>query len=251
MKVQTDIKQRICGLFEVTETGDGGWCVVTPLQYSGSNDHVVIHIQATDAGWRLHDNGDAILNANLLGFDTDTDALARWVSELDEQGPVSYDAESELLCANTHHDNLLAPYLFRVAEAALGLFTTATQRSERRTSHFKTQLQEVVSSIALGLNVPMASEVELPIAGGLTADFVFEGTNPLIIVAATSTARLLEAEIIFMQYRHQKMPGFVLAIAENAQAVGRKQFDRANFYTGKTVGFDRAHLPELIKACLE
>lgn len=65
MKIQTDIKQRICGLFEVTETEDGGWCVVTPLQYSGSNDHVVIHIQAMDTGWRLHDNGDAIFNAHV------------------------------------------------------------------------------------------------------------------------------------------------------------------------------------------
>lgn len=251
MKVQTDIKHRICSLFDVTETDDGGCCVVTPMQYTGSNDHVVVHIKANEGGWVLHDNGDAVLNANMLGFDTGTEALERWASELNDHGPVSYDADTELLCTNTTNSNLLAPYLFRVAEAALGLFTTATQRNERRASNFKSQLHEVVTDIAVSLNFPLACDVDLPIAGGLTADFVINAPAPLIIVAATSTARLLEAEIIFMQYRHQKMPGFVLAIAETAQAVGRKQFDRANFYTGKTVGFDRAHLPELIKGCLE
>jgi hypothetical protein len=119
--------------------------------------------------------------------------------DLHDHGPVCYDAETELLSASTNNHNLLAPYLFRVAEAALGLFTTATQRSERRVSNFKSQLNEVVTSIAAALNVNVATDVELPIVGGLTADFVFDGANPLIVVAATSTAQLPEAEMIFMQ----------------------------------------------------
>ena len=131
MKVQTDIKQRICGLFEVTRTEDGGWCVVTPMQYTGSNDHVVVYIQQTANGWLLHDNGDAVLNANLLGFDTGTDALERWASDLNDHGPVCYDTETELLSASTNNHNLLAPYLFRVAETALGLFAIVTQRSQQ------------------------------------------------------------------------------------------------------------------------
>jgi Domain of unknown function DUF1828 len=127
MNVQTDIKQCICGLFEVTGTEDNGWCVVTPMQYTGSNDHVVVHIQQAANGWTLHDHGEAILNANLLGFDTATEALERWASDLNDHGPVCYAAETELLSASTNNHNLFAPYLFRVAEAALGLFTIATQ----------------------------------------------------------------------------------------------------------------------------
>ena len=57
--------------------------------------------------------------------------------------------------------------------------------------------------------------------------------RPLIVIAASSAARLLEAEVIHMQYLYTQQPGFVLAIAESEQAVGKKQFKRANFYTGK------------------
>jgi hypothetical protein len=145
----------------------------------------------------------------------------------------------------------LNAYVFRVAESAQQLFTIATQRQERRAhGDFRDRVGEVVRSVATSENKAVLSDVNLPIAGGLTADFVIEHDEPLIVIAATSVARLMEAEIIFMQYRHQKIPGFVLAIAENPQAVGRKQFDRANYYTGKTVSFSPPDLAELVKSRL-
>lgn len=250
MKVQTNIKHNLCALFEVTETENGGWCVVTPLQYSGSNDNIVIHIQPKGDGWKIHDNGDAVMNANMLGFDTAIDAIDRWAEELHMHSPVRFNENEELLTADSDKEILLAPYVFRVAEAAQQLYTLATQRQERRSSTFKQEVADVVTAVALSLQKTPHQDVELPIAGGLTADFVIEQAEPLIVIAATSVARLMEAELIYLQYRLQNMPGFVLAIAETPQSVGRKQFDRANYYTGKTVTFDKNHLAELVKSQL-
>jgi len=250
MKVLANIKHSLCALFDVTETADGGWCIVTPMQYSGSNDHVVIHIRSTVSGWAIHDNGDAVMNANLLGYDVRIEAVDRWCEEMKLYGPAKYDPDEEMVVAYTDNENLLAPYVFRVAEAAQQLFTIATQRPERRPSMFKERVESVVESVAASLGKDVQHDVDLPIAGGLTADFVVDQEEPLIVIAATSVARLMEAELIFMQYRHQKMPGFILAVAESPNAVGRKQFDRANYYTGKTVSFDQNHLAELVASRL-
>jgi hypothetical protein len=53
-----------------------------------------------------------------------------------------------------------------------------------------------------------------------------------------------------MQYRAMHMPGHVLAIAENQQAVGKTEFERANYYTWKTVVFDARNLRSLIGSVL-
>ena len=50
-----------------------------------------------------------------------------------------------------------------------------------------------------------------------------------------------------MRYLYTKQPGFVLAIAESELAVGKKQFLRANFYTGKTVPFMPLELGQLVR----
>ncbi|MDR5829774.1 hypothetical protein P9250_18020 [Caballeronia sp. LP006] len=84
----------------------------------------------------------------------------------------------------------------------------------------------------------------------MIADHVIDTPTPSIVIAATSAKRLLEGEIIHLQYRAQKMPGAVLAIAESQQAVGKIQFERANYYTWKTVVFDARNLRSLISATL-
>ena len=96
------------------------------------------------------------------------------------------------------------------------------------------------------MNVGVKSDVELPIAGGLKADHVIDTKTPLIVVTATSPTRLLEAEIIFMQYRADGKPGYILAVAESQGAVGKKQFERANYYTHKTVVFEQNLLRQVI-----
>ena len=56
---------------------------------------------------------------------------------------------------------------------------------------------------------------------------------PLFVIAASSATRLLEAEVIHMQYRYTKQRGFILAVAESEKVVGKKQFHPLN-YLGKT-----------------
>ena len=58
---------------------------------------------------------------------------------------------------------------------------------------------------------------------------------------------MLEAEVIHMQYRYTKQRGFILAVAESEKAVGKKQFHRANYYTGKTVEFSACDFGQLLR----
>ncbi len=82
----------------------------------------------------------------------------------------------------------------------------------------------------------------------MEADHVIgEAANPLIVIAATSATRLLEAEVIHMQYRYTNQPRFVLAVVESDKAVGIKQFHRANYYTGKTVQFSAFDFGQLLR----
>ncbi len=48
----------------------------------------------------------------------------------------------------------------------------------------------------------------------------------------------------------QKTPGFVLAVVESQKAVGKKQFERANYYTGKTMIFDADNFKSLVATSL-
>ena len=50
-----------------------------------------------------------------------------------------------------------------------------------------------------------------------------------------------------MQYRYTKQRGFILAVAESEKVVGKKQFHRANYYTGKTVEFSACDFGQLLR----
>ena len=51
-----------------------------------------------------------------------------------------------------------------------------------------------------------------------------------------------------MQYRVEKIPGTVIAAVESQKSVGTKQYERANYYTGKTVTFNPTDFESLIKS---
>jgi hypothetical protein len=161
--------------------------------------------------------------ANMADGDSESEAVKRWIDELPE-GSVTID-EDETLIVYGHDPRLIAPSIFRVAEAAQHLYALATSRGSDRQAHasdFKDRLAKTISEISKDLGLAHASDVELPISGGLTADHVIDTPVPLIVMAASSTTRLLEAEIVHMQYKAQKTPGFVLAVVESQKAVGKK-----------------------------
>lgn len=243
--VTTDIKRAICSLFEVHADEGGVQRIVTPLEYPGSNDQIVIRVRpsADSGGFDIDENGEAAFYASLNGGDIDSEAVERWALELPV--PVKF-TEDEKITAFAKDELLIAPYIFRVAEAAQQLHSIATARADRQTSDFRDRIKMMVSEIASALNVSLQSDVELPIAGGLKADHLLGTQSPLIIIAATSPARLLEAEVIYMQYRADKKPGYVLAVAENQTVVGKKQFERANYYTNKSVIYNPDAFRQLI-----
>ncbi len=57
--------------------------------------------------------------------------------------------------------------------------------------------------------------------------------------------------MIYMQYKVQKVNGYVLAIAESQKSVTKKQFERASYFTDKTVVFDAGNLKGMIASSLQ
>lgn len=247
MVISKSLKSMICSLFEVYEDDGGVQRVVTPMEYAGSNDSVVVRIRPLQNGFSIDENGEAAHYAMMNGGDIDSDVVVRWLAELKENSQIVFD-EKESLSTQVLDDRLIAPSIFRVAEAAQQLHAIATARADRRHSDFKEVLKSIVIEAANELKVSYSADVELPIAGGLKADYVLGGVAPMIVIAASSAIRLLEAEIIYMQYRAEKKAGYVLAVAESQNAVGRKQYERASYYTDKTVVFDNRAFSNLIQS---
>jgi hypothetical protein len=185
----------------------------------------------------------------MAGGDVESEVIARWADELASMGKVKLQ-DDETLSAVTSDPQLIGPLIFRVAEAAQTLYAISTARTERQASDFKARLANVVRAVATDLALGCETDIQLPIAGGLMADHVLQSHTPLIVVAATSATRLLEAEVIHMQYRIERKPGFVLAVVENQNIVGKRQFERANYYTGKTVTFNEHDFGSLLSATL-
>lgn len=234
MAITSDLKHAICSLFEVHADDCGVQRIVTPLEYQGINDQIIIRVRPHGDGFMIDENGETSLYASLNGGDIESEAVERWAEEISLLSPVQF-TDDEKIIAFANSEKLIAPYAFRVAEAAQQLFAIATSRYDRQVSDFKERVKQVVKEISVETNMAWETEVELPIAGGLKADHVLGKDSPLIIIAATSATRLLEAEVIYMQYRAEHKPGYVLAVAENQNAVGKKQYERAAYYTDRAV----------------
>ena len=246
MELNKDLKHAICALFEVHEDEQGVQRVITPLEYPGSSDKVVVRVRPRAGYFQIDENGEAALYASMQGGEIDSEAVARWSEDLHATCGVSFE-DGEQLQAEVKDPQRVAPAIFQVAATAQQMFALATSYKERAASDFKDRVAQVVVDVAKALGMPLRSDVELPFAGNMVADHVIDHSTPLIIIAASSTARLLEAEVIHMQYRYTKQPGFVLAVAESERVVGKKQFHRANYYTGKTVEFSAYDFGQLLR----
>ena len=249
MVITSDLKRAICSLFEVYADEGGVQRIVTPLEYPGSSDRIVVRVRPSDdrLGFVIDENGEAAFYAGLNGGDVESEAIGRWAEELSMSSPVEF-TDDEKLSAFANNERLIAPYVFRVAEAAQQFHAIATARTDRQSNDFKERVKHIVQEIAGELQLPCKFDVELPIAGGLKADHVLGEKSPLIIIAATSATRLLEAEVIYMQYRADKKVGFVLAVAESQASVGKKQYERAAYYTNKAVIFNPDAFGKLISS---
>lgn len=247
MIITQNLKHAICSLFEVHADENGVQRVVTPLEYPGTNDSIVVRVRPSldGHGYVIDENGEAAFYANVNGGDVDSDAVSRWADDLGLASVVKF-TEDEKISVSAKDERLIGPYIFRVAEAAQQLHAIATARADRQISDFKDRIKEIVHEIAREASLTYADDVELPITGGLKADHVIGNNSPLIIISATSSTRLLEAEVIYMQYREEKKQGYVLAVAESQAAVGKKQYERAPYYTNKTVIYNEGAFAKLM-----
>lgn len=244
MNEAADRKREICALFDVHSDEGGVQRIVTPFEYADSGDRIVVRVRPVAGGaWRIDENGEAALHAAMRGGDVDSEASNRWIAEL--PAPLIF-TDDETICARVTEPELVTPYVIRVAEAAQQLHAIATSRSDRQHSGIKQRVANAVRQVAGELGARVESEVMLPLAGAFVADHVIATHQPLILIVATTAARLMEAELIHIQYRAQGRPGAVVAIAESQAAVTRKQFERAGYYTSKTVVFDEQAFPDLL-----
>jgi len=251
MELTAELKRSLSGVFDVQEAGNVVR-VVTPLHYRADGDQIVVRVRrAPGGGWLLDENGEAAFYASLGGANLETESMARWAEALAEHGAVSFDVEAEELTARVADDALLAPAVLRLAEAAHELYSVATAtRPERKPGDLKERVVSTAVEVAQRMKKTYSVDAELPISGGFVADVLIEDEAPLIVIAAATTPRLLEAEVAHMQYRAQGLPGFVLAVVDSNQAIPRKQVERANYYTGKTVSYAPRDLDQLIGAHL-
>jgi hypothetical protein len=251
MEVTANLKHAICALFEVHPDEAGVQRIVTPLEYSGSGDHVVVRVRPTSDGYQIDENGEASLYASMADGDPSAESVLRWAQDLEGQSPVRL-SDDETLQAFAYDERLIASYIFRVAESAQQLYALATSRPPRRISDFKEQVSKAVELAAASTGFSYESDVHLEISGDFVADHVISSSeSPLIIIAASGIQRLLEAEIIHMQYRAEKIPATVIAAVESQKSVGTKQYERANYYTGKTVTFNASDFGSLIKSYIQ
>lgn len=251
MELTTNLKQAICSLFDVHADEHGVQRVVTPLEYSGSGDRIVVRVRPVDGGYQVDENGEAALYASMAGGDVAADVVARWAEEMPGRTPVTFN-DDETLAAIARDERLVPSYIFRVAESAQQLYALASARPPRQASKLKEMVAIAVRDAARSMGLSYESDVPLEIAGDFVADHIIETQTPLIIIAASGIQRLLEAEIIHMQYRMDKIPATVIAAVESQKSVGgAKQFERANYYTGKTVTFNPSHFESLIKSYLQ
>lgn len=248
MGLTASIKQSICHLFEVHDDENGVQRVITPLEYAGTTDRIVVRVRPRGDEFQVDENGEAAFRACMSGGDVETEAIYRWAKELPESSPVSMN-EDEALVATTTNQKLIAAYIFRVAEAAQQLHALATARAPRAVSDFKNRVAQAVEEAAAKANLVVSNDIELEdIAGEFKADHVIHAQRrPLIVIAATGVKRLLEAELIHSAYRHEGIDAYVIAAVDGQQSVGTKQFERANYYTDKTVSFRHKEFSNLIR----
>ena len=116
MELTESLKRTICSLFEVHSDTNGTHRIVTPLEYPGTGDRVVVRVRPKNGSYVIDENGEACLYASMAGGDVESAALGRWSREFAELSPARL-CDDEVIRAMTHDEGSIASYVFRVAEA--------------------------------------------------------------------------------------------------------------------------------------
>lgn len=231
-----------CKRFDWIGTNDNGR-LVTPWRYD-DGDQVVIFAHRDGTQWRVDDNGEALFRLAAAGVDPESPAVVARLDAFPTLLGVQVGEDGETLTTRAAH---LEQAAFAVAEASSQIMALACLRRVRPESDFRERVVQVVQAAAASLGVEARLDVPVDESQSLRADVYLLSRVPLIVIAATSAQRLMEAEIIWLDAARRQEPAYVLATVEDARAVGINQYTRANYYTDKTVEFTGAKaLGELV-----
>lgn len=243
-------KLDLCSLFSVTKNVEGDVSLVeTPLVFPGTDDKVVIRVRPKEQGFRIDDGGDTEWFTSIAGYDIDS-ASGRAVCEQNEECFSILLDENGVLYTNIDDSDGLALGVLRLAQASISLFSAVTSRRERIPSQFKDDLRIILKEAVDESLFSLEENVEIPETHGQKADYRLgrksDSNKITYIFAASDKARVLEAELAFLQMHQSNVSGSVLLIVENQEKVGKETFERAGYYTSRSVVFNESGLKELI-----
>ena len=224
------LRELLCGAFKISAES-GSLLVHTPFGLD-FNDDLVLRVRPEGEIIRVDDNGDTLLALSMAGSAPDAERV------LDIVSGVEFDADDGSLIARSSSNLQLPDALFRVAGAALRLHGACQPRPRASASDFKSRVTALLAEVAETAGVSLLFDQVVEETGALVADAVLGTKAPLIVIAAASVERLMEAELLFLRRQIQRLPGFVCAVVPSAKIVGQKHFSRANYYTNKTLEFD-------------
>lgn len=224
------LRALLCGAFRISQEGQS-LLVHTPFGLDFSDD-LVLRLRPDGESMRVDDNGDTLLSLSMAGVVPDADRVR------DIAPSIEIDEADGSLIAHAASLDAVADAVFAVASAALRVHGACRPRPRAETSDFRDRVLSMLSEVAIEAGVLMEIDQVVEEAGSLTADAVLGITNPLLVIAATSVERLMEAELIFLRRQLGKVPGFVCAVVPSAKLIGQKHFSRANYYTDKALEFD-------------
>lgn len=224
----------LCKELQVRRSGDG-FVVCTPFKYY-DNDNVVVFAWPNSRGvFRVSDNGEAAERLSMDGIDVSGDRIDRWIGEAKVFFKLNWDEEDQSFWVEVDEGELAAA-VFRVAEAASQLQAMTVVRSGHAESTFKAEVMAMIREVASETGVSVKFDV--PVVSNFTADALFlADTRPLAVVVAQSKDRLMEAELMWSNAKRLGDPTRVIAVVESSDKVGRKEVERAQFYTDKTLTF--------------
>ena len=224
------LRQVLCSAFRISQEADS-LLVHTPFGLD-FNDDLILRVRPEDGGFRIDDNGDTWLALSMAGATLDVDR----VNEL--AGGVEFDEDDGSLIAHSASPVLVADALFKVVGAALRVHGACRPRPRPQPSDFKERVVSLLEEVAKESGVPLALDQMIEETGFLMADAVLGVEKPLVVIAATSVERLMEAELLYLRRQISRRAGYVCAVGPSAKSIGAKHFSRANYYTDKTLEFD-------------
>ena len=224
------LRALLCGAFQIDQEDDT-FLVRTPFGVD-FNDDLVVRVRPDGQAWRVDDNGDTLLALALAGSAPDSERVAELAPD------VEFDDGDGSLIARPENPTDIAAAVFAVAGAALRVHGACRPRLRPAPNDFRERVLAALSEVAAETGVVLRLDQVVEEAGSLVADAVMGESSPLLVIAASTVERLMEAELIYLRRKISNTPGFVCAVVPSAKAIGQKHYSRANYYTDKALEFD-------------